>query len=257
MEKPAILDSGLKPSFHANPHACHLPRWERTILHSAKAGTAAQVVQAASIHAQAPVRLLTRLARRAHAVSAALGRFHAPRTAQVHSNRPLQPLPLLRSPRWRLLEVTPQYVCQPHAPHQPGSHRRSSPPSRFSAPMRTARTHARTTCSRLRCGAGCRGDFGRTDRVSCHTDARGGILGCSRGRNRTVSMVPHTYAAGSGFPGAIQQPPALYMHPTCISQRACSLLAAQSAQIGRQRPLQLESRVSPSGRASTVRISKV
>jgi len=100
------------------------------------------------------------------------------------------------------------------------------PPSRFSAPMRTARTHARTTCSRLRCGAGCRGDFGRTDRVSCHTDARGGILGCSRGRNRTVSMVPHTYAAGSGFPGAIQQPPAPYMYPACIAQRACSLLAA-------------------------------
>ena len=42
-----------------------------------------------------------------------------------------------------------------------------------------------------------------------------------------------------------------------IKQRACSLLAAQSAQIGRQRPLQLESRVSPSGRASNVRMRKV
>ena len=30
------------------------------------------------------------------------------------------------------------------------------PTSRFCAPMRTARTHARTTSSRLRCGAGCR-----------------------------------------------------------------------------------------------------
>ena len=28
-----------------------------------------------------------------------------------------------------------------------------------------ARPHARTTCRRLRCGAGCRGDFGCTDRV--------------------------------------------------------------------------------------------
>ena len=32
------------------------------------------------------------------------------------------------------------------------------PTSRFCAPMRTACTHARTTSSRLRCGAGCRGD---------------------------------------------------------------------------------------------------
>ena len=39
------------------------------------------------------------------------------------------------------------------------------PPSRFCAPMRTARPHASTACSRLRCGAGCRCEFGRTDRV--------------------------------------------------------------------------------------------
>ncbi len=63
------------------------------------------------------------------------------------------------------------------------------------------------------------------------------ILGCSRGRNRTIAMVPHRRAAGSGFPGAIQQPPAPCMYSACTAQRTCSLLAAQSAQIGRQRPL--------------------
>ena len=194
-----------------------------------------------------------RPARRARAVSAAIGRCDRTPSTEVRSNRPLQQLPLHRTSRWRLMRVTPQYLYQPHRPHLPGSHRRSPLPPDF---LHRCARHARTTCSRLRCGAGCRGDFGRTDRVSCHTDARGGILGCSRGRNRTVSMVPHTYAAGSGFPGAIQQPPAPYMYPACIAQRACSLLAAQSAQIGRQRPLQLESRVSPSGRASTVRMRK-
>jgi hypothetical protein len=30
------------------------------------------------------------------------------------------------------------------------------------------------------------------------------ILGCSRGRNRTIAVVPHRHAAGSGFPGAFQ-----------------------------------------------------
>jgi hypothetical protein len=34
-----------------------------------------------------------------------------------------------------------------------------------------------------------------------------------------------------------RQLPARHMHPACISQRACSLRAAQSAQIGRQWPL--------------------
>ena len=65
----------------------------------------------------------------------------------------------------------------------------------------------------------------------------GAILGCSRGRSRTIAVVLHRRATGSGFPGAIQQPPAPYMHPACTSQRAYSLLAAQSAQISRQRPL--------------------
>ena len=50
-------------------------------------------------------------------------------------------------------------------------------------------------------------------------------------------MVPHTYATNGGFPGAIQQMPAARMHPLCISHRARSLWAEQSAHIGRQGPL--------------------
>ena len=116
------------------------------------------------------------------------------------------------------MEVTPQYVYQPHQPHQPGSHRRSSPPSRFSAPMRTARTHARTTCSRLRCGAGCRGDSGRTDRVSCHTDARGGHSGLqswseSHDRGRTAHIYRRQRLSRSN-PAAASSVHASYMHST-------------------------------------------
>jgi hypothetical protein len=49
----------------------------------------------------------------------------------------------------------------------------------------------------------------------------------------------HMICAGGSFPGAIQQPPDPHMHNTCITQRACCLPAAQSAQIGRKRPLQI------------------
>ena len=82
-------------------------------------------------------------------------------TAQVPSGRPLQLLPLLRTARWRLVEVMPQYAYQPHPP---GSHAHAPqlPPSR--CVHRSAR-HARTTCTRLRCGAGCCGRFGCTDRA--------------------------------------------------------------------------------------------
>ena len=96
-------------------------------------------------------------------------------------------------------------------------------------------------CSRSRC-------FGRRDGdcwKSRHSTSASptipmpeeAILGCSRGRNRTIAVVPHRRAAAGGFPGAIQQPPAPYMYSACTAQRACSLLATQSAQIGRQRPL--------------------
>ena len=82
-------------------------------------------------------------------------------TAQVPSGRPLQLLPLLRTARWRLVEVMPQYAYQPHPP---GSHAHAPqlPPSR--CVHRSAR-RARTTCTRLRCGAGCCGRFGCTDRA--------------------------------------------------------------------------------------------
>ena len=66
----------------------------------------------------------------------------APST-EVHSNRPLQPLRLPRSSRWRLMRVTPQYAYQPHQPHLLGSHRRSShPPDFLHRCARLARTHA-------------------------------------------------------------------------------------------------------------------
>ena len=90
-----------------------------------------------------PVRPLPRPARRARAVSAAIGRFdHSPST-EARSKRPLQLLRLLRTSRWRLVEVMPQCVCQPHQPLLPGSHRRSSlPPDFLHRCARLARTHA-------------------------------------------------------------------------------------------------------------------
>ena len=73
-----------------------------------------------SVHAQMPVRLFPRLARRAHAVSAALGRFHAPLAAQVPPIRPLRPFNPLRT------------RCRPMVPLSPCSHSRprSPPPDR-------------------------------------------------------------------------------------------------------------------------------
>ena len=82
-------------------------------------------------------------------------------TAQVQSGRPLQLLPLLRTARWRLVEVMPQYVYQPHPP---GSHAHAPQLSPSRCVHRCAR-HARTTCTRLRCGAGCFGGLCCTDRA--------------------------------------------------------------------------------------------
>ena len=82
-------------------------------------------------------------------------------TAQVQSNRPLQPPPLLRTARWRLVEAMPQYVYQPHPP---GSHAHAPQLSASRCVHRSAR-FARTTCTRLRCGAGCFGGLGCTDRA--------------------------------------------------------------------------------------------
>ena len=82
-------------------------------------------------------------------------------TAQVQSGRPLQLLPLLRTARWRLVEAMPQYVYQPHPP---GSHAHAPQLSPSRCVHRCAR-HARTTCTRLRCGAGCFGGLCCTDRA--------------------------------------------------------------------------------------------
>ena len=66
-----------------------------------------------------------------------------PPSTEVHTKRPLQLVPLLRTTRWRLMEVTPQYVYPPHQPHQPGSHRRSSlPPDSVHRCAGHAPTHA-------------------------------------------------------------------------------------------------------------------
>ena len=72
----------------------------------------AQLAAGAEVDAQVPVRLSPRLARRAHAVSAALGRFHAPLAAQVPPIRPLRPFSPLRT------------RCRPMVPLRPCSHRR-------------------------------------------------------------------------------------------------------------------------------------
>ena len=72
-------------------------------------------------------------------------------TAQVPSNRPLRLLPLLWTARQSLVEAMPQYVYQPHPP---GSHTHALQLSASRCVHRSAR-HARATCTRLRCGAGC------------------------------------------------------------------------------------------------------
>ena len=82
----------------------------------------------AEVQAAMPVRPLPRPARRARAVSAAIGRFHHPPSTEVHSNRPLQLVPLLRTSRWRLMRVTTQHIDQLQRPHQPGSHAHAAVP---------------------------------------------------------------------------------------------------------------------------------
>ena len=64
------------------------------------------------------------------------------------------------------------------------------------------------------------------------------ILGCNRYQIARLALYrTHTYATRGGFPGATQQMPAARMHHLCISHRARSLWAEQSAHIGRQGPL--------------------
>ncbi len=149
---------------------CRTHRSSRWARRACKGGTSSTALAKrgtpADVQAAMPVRPFPRPARRARAVSAAIGRCdHTPST-EVHSRPPLQLLQLLGMSRWRVIEVAPQYVYQPH---QPGSHRRSSLPPDF---LHRCARHARRTCSRLRCGAGYRGDFGCTDRVDLSSSLR-------------------------------------------------------------------------------------
>ena len=84
----------------------------------------AELAAGANIDAQMPVRLFPRLARRAHAVSAVLGRFHASLT-QAPQIWPLRPLYLLRtqlrlltsiSPCSRRCLGSPRITTTPHPP---------------------------------------------------------------------------------------------------------------------------------------------
>jgi hypothetical protein len=114
--------SGLSASPFASQAASCLSREATRLTKLAKRGTATE------IQAAMPVRPLPRPARRARAVPAANICFHHPPSTEVHTNRPLQLVPLPRTPRWRLTRVTPQHLDQPHRPHQPGSHAHAAVP---------------------------------------------------------------------------------------------------------------------------------
>ena len=90
----------------------------------------------ANVHAQMPVRLSPRLARRTHAVSAALGRFHAPLAAQVPPIRPLRPFSPLRT---RCRPMVPLSPCSHSRPRSPPHHRH--PPLTDSASVALRPTH--------------------------------------------------------------------------------------------------------------------
>jgi hypothetical protein len=114
--------SGLSASPSASQAASCLSREATTLTKLAKRGTATDFQPAM------PARPLPRPARRARAVSAAIGRFDRTPSTEVHSKRPLQLVPLPRTSRWRLTRVTPQHLDQPHRPHQPGSHAHAAVP---------------------------------------------------------------------------------------------------------------------------------
>ena len=114
----------------------------------------AMLAGASNVHAQMPVRLSPRLARRAHAVSAALGRFHAPLTVQVPRIRPFRPFYPLRT-RWRpMILLSP---CNHSRPRLPPHHRH---PQRTDA--HGTHAHPAPDCAG---GAGCFGGFCCTDRA--------------------------------------------------------------------------------------------
>ena len=146
--------SGLSASPSASQAASCLSREATTLTKLAKRGTATD------FQAAMPVRPLPRPARRARAASAAIGRFDHPPSTEARSKRPLQLLRLLRTARWRLVEVMPQYIYPPHQPLLPGSHRRSSlPPDFLHRCARHARTHAQLAAG---CAVGQAGDEAAT-----------------------------------------------------------------------------------------------
>ena len=161
VEKPAGLEFEVAHHFCAKLPLADLARWEETAPHLGAATRKAPLVVQANFDAAMPVRPFPRPARRARAVSAdhrALG-SHPPST-EARSKRPLQLLRLLRTSRWRLVEVMPQYVCQPHQPLLPGSHRRSPlPPGFLHRCARLARTHAQLAAG---CAVGQAGDEAAT-----------------------------------------------------------------------------------------------
>ena len=73
-----------------------------------------------------------------------IGRFDRTPSTEVHSERPLQLLRLLRTSRWRLATGGSDAAVSLPAPPPPpaGKPPPQLPPSRFCAPMRTARTHS-------------------------------------------------------------------------------------------------------------------
>ena len=120
----------------------------------AKRGTAADV------QAAMPVRRFPRPARRARAVSAAIGRFDRTPITQVQPNRPLQPLPLLRTAQPQQSDESGRNAKHPPLLHTLPTYVSSSLPVKATAllthaPMRRAVTRAATALryTALRCAA--------------------------------------------------------------------------------------------------------
>jgi hypothetical protein len=143
-------------------------------------------------------------------------------TAQVQSGRPRQLPPLLRTARWRLVEAMPQYVYQPHPP---GSHAHAQH-SASRCVHRCAR-HARTTCTRLRCGAGCFGGLCSTDRALHVGRAAARLAGpaavClprARARARSTGLRPG-YGCSPAMPDWLRMPAMLKALRSKTTRVAC------------------------------------
>ena len=163
-------------TLHGNLHLAELP----TCQYLGGATRSAKLAARANFDAQMPVRLFPRLARRAHAVSAALGRFHAPLTAQVPPIRPLRPVYPLRT---RCRPMIPLSPCSHSRPRSPPHHRH--PPLTDSASVALRPAHAR---QRLRRVAGCW--CGRRCRYGARPALRDRAAACTAGL--AVAYCPHS-----------------------------------------------------------------